>query len=401
MVRHAPSVRSLARLRLALMLIASGISMHAALAQSAPVERVSTPVDPAWLAPLEDADRAELDRVVGYAAPTLPLELGRWRNARPLTMDQLRGRVVIIQSLSTASGRGLMTNRAITTAMEPLRDRATLILLHTPDIRPTLEDRIKSWKLEDPLIVDRDGSYCDALGVFRTPVSLVIDRHGIIRAAGLTPDGAAALAAQLADEPYVEDRHGTLIPRRSDGAADDRASYPPITGAIGNAEDIRGKRVPMLNISEWLTEEPALTDRVLVIDFWATWCAPCVRGIPKLNELQRQFGDRIVIIGLTGESRTKLANGMNKIKLEYSDFEYAVARDQGSETQVAIRLASIPHALVVSRDGIVRWQGHPQNLTPEILEQTIRADGGQSLSGRWATELVRRAREASRGPRKK
>ncbi len=47
----------------------------------------------------------------------------------------------------------------------------------------------------------------------------------------------------------------------------------------------------------------SLEGRPVVIDFWATWCVPCIRQIPVLNELRKQHGDRVSVVGIAVDAQ--------------------------------------------------------------------------------------------------
>jgi thiol-disulfide isomerase/thioredoxin len=84
-----------------------------------------------------------------------------------------------------------------------------------------------------------------------------------------------------------------------------------------------GDTVPdleMQNIVNYRTAKARLSDfkgKLLILDFWGTWCAPCIGAFPKLDSLQRKFKDEIEILPVTAESKSTVSDflaKMNKIK---------------------------------------------------------------------------------------
>ncbi|MDA0660572.1 MAG: TlpA disulfide reductase family protein [Planctomycetota bacterium] len=70
-----------------------------------------------------------------------------------------------------------------------------------------------------------------------------------------------------------------------------------------------GDPAPSLDVGRWMLGEPIsdfVSGHVYVIDFWATWCGPCLRTIPHLSDLQSQYADRITVIGITDESEREV-----------------------------------------------------------------------------------------------
>jgi len=149
--------------------------------------------------------------------------------------------------------------------------------------------------------------------------------------------------------------------------------YPPFTEKQLYAEhDLRGKPAPKLVVSEWLTgAAPDTKGKVVLLDFWATWCGPCRDLIPELNQYKKKFGNDLAIIGISGEADTEVLKFMKGTPIDY---DVAVAPDRGMYKTIGIK--GIPHCLVISADGIVRWQGfppmHADPLTEEKLAQIIK-----------------------------
>ncbi|UCC21519.1 MAG: redoxin domain-containing protein [Planctomycetota bacterium] len=126
------------------------------------------------------------------------------------------------------------------------------------------------------------------------------------------------------------------------------------------AATIVGQKAPRLNITNWLTPDPpsgtSLQGRVLVVEFWATWCKPCVQSIPHMVELTNKYADKgVIFIGL---SRDKSAGDVRTF-LKQSDINYHIAMDTAISDNFSCR--GIPTAFVIDSSGKLVWQGHPMD----------------------------------------
>jgi len=151
------------------------------------------------------------------------------------------------------------------------------------------------------------------------------------------------------------------------------AEYPAsVKKELYATNDLRGKKAPEITGVKWLTKAPETKDKILVIDFWATWCPPCRATIPELGEWQKKYAKDIAVIGISAERADVVKGFMAK-----TDMPYSVGVDAERHTESKVGVKGIPHVLVVTPDGVVRWQGFPlqedDKLTSEKLEQIIAA----------------------------
>lgn len=133
-----------------------------------------------------------------------------------------------------------------------------------------------------------------------------------------------------------------------------------------------GDKAPALTIDKWLKGEEVKgfeKGKVYVVEFWATWCPPCVASIPHLTELQKKHKDA-VIIGVAGSERGSGNSVEQKLKTFIKDqgtkMEYRVAYESGGKMgQNWLRAAGqngIPCAFIVDHEGKLAYIGHPMGM---------------------------------------
>jgi len=194
-------------------------------------------------------------------------------------------------------------------------------------------------------------------------------------------------------------------------------------GALGApgaaAQDAPGKLsigdpAPALAVGRWIKGEPLKElghGAVTVLDFWATWCGPCIAAIPHMSEVQAKYADKQVnVVGVSiWEKRPSgvvpFVEKRDSNETKGDEMAYRVAMDdvpplppgveEGSPEAAAhaakgkmaltwMQAAGrngIPTVFIVDRQGRVAWIGHPMGGMDEALEQIV--------AGTWNLEQAR------------
>jgi thiol-disulfide isomerase/thioredoxin len=145
-----------------------------------------------------------------------------------------------------------------------------------------------------------------------------------------------------------------------------------------------GDPAPPLTVGNWLkgdavsSFEPGM---VYVVEFWATWCGPCLASMPHLSELQDKYAGHVRLIGISDEDAERIERffGQEQDAKSGRTWEqtitYTIATDtargyMSANYMVAAGQQGIPTAFVVGKDGLIEWIGHPQQID-EPLEQIV------------------------------
>lgn len=140
---------------------------------------------------------------------------------------------------------------------------------------------------------------------------------------------------------------------------------------------LEGKAMPALTVTDWTNGQVKPEDmkgKVVIVDFYATWCGPCMAAVPHNNELLKKYKDKgLVIVGVCTSKR-----GQEKMESNAKEkgMEYPVARDPGEKSAKAWAVHYYPTYAIIDRKGIVRVIG----LQPDHVEEVVKKLLGESLA---------------------
>ncbi len=142
--------------------------------------------------------------------------------------------------------------------------------------------------------------------------------------------------------------------------------------SVGPEKPSLGAPPPEIDAEGWFNHIGAaptlanLRGQTVLIEFWATWCPPCVAAWPHLQELHDQYASKgLVILGLSDETPEKVGAFVD-------ENGYTARIAHGSHTSGKYGVTGIPATFIVGPDGKLVWSGRPSELNSSILENALK-----------------------------
>jgi len=141
-----------------------------------------------------------------------------------------------------------------------------------------------------------------------------------------------------------------------------------------------GDPAPPLVVDKWIKGGPISRfepGKVYVMEFWATWCGPCIAAMPHVSELQKKYRDKgVVVIGMniSEPDKSKVEPFVRKMgqRMDYAVATDVVVGEEPGKMEQTWMAASgqqgIPCSFIVDRQGNIAWIG-----TPTTMERPLKA----------------------------
>ena len=186
------------------------------------------------------------------------------------------------------------------------------------------------------------------------------------------PDVAYRIERKQVAEDLVFRSHlavATVQAQKTAAAA--RAAADAASGSAENLADpisdksLIGKPLPDFKVDKWIGDKPDLRDHFVLISFWEPSSNSSRKWIPALNDLQKKFGDKLAIVGITSESESAVT------QMDEPAIEFPCGIDSKGTVAAQCGVTSVPCVLLLDAQHVVRYEGHPAAINADLLQSLL------------------------------
>ena len=125
-----------------------------------------------------------------------------------------------------------------------------------------------------------------------------------------------------------------------------------------------------LEITDGNYEELVAQGKPMVLDFWATWCGPCIKELKAIHEVyakwQREFGVELVAVSID-DAKTK-----NRVKPQVngSGWKYTILLDENHDLKRALNVTNVPYTLIMYKGKVMfKHSNYTPGIETKIYEE--------------------------------
>ncbi len=252
---------------------------------------------------------------------------------------------------------------------------------YTPDEKPIVARLRQLRALSD---AERPGATADLAGKIRALPPTANKENLAVGLANLSTEGdpghntlqavAAMLAAVLKEQPIPSEKgqianpYVTLASLAKYEHVDVHLDAPQYTAATAKLQaDDQARQSANFSLSDITGKSWTLRDlrgKVVIVNFWATWCPPCRKEMPDFESLYNRFKDEgLVILGISDEDAAKVEPFIAEHK-----YTYPILLDPGRKVNEEFRTSGIPKTFVYGRDGKLVAEAMDMRTLKQFLE---------------------------------
>ncbi len=292
------------------------------------------------------SSRPPQSSLVGKPAPSVNLEL---LGGGDLDLAKHKGKdIVILDFWATWCGPCVAAMPVVEQVAAEYRSRGVVLYaVNQREDARTIRSFLKDQGINVNVALDSNGSVGDTYGVQGIPTMVIIDKGGVVRDVhiGFNPDLENELREQLdailASPGSAESETAQL----EDGRSPFERERSQLVGQAAPAVNLK-----LLNGNDFDLADHAGKE-VVILDFWATWCGPCVAAMPILEQVAEEYKSKgVVLYSVNQQEDAKTIRDF----LDEEGLKVNVALDSDGEVGEAYGVEGIPTMVIIDKQGIVR-----------------------------------------------
>lgn len=274
--------------------------------------------------------------IPGNPAPAFSL---KDTEGKTVSLKDYRGKVVLLNIWATWCKPCRDELPSMELLYRKLKDQGFIILAISIDKNPDIvKPFAEKLGLSFPILLDPKEKASRLYRITGIPESFIIDRDGIIRARIIG-------ARDWLNKPFVESLKQFLVTP----SLDKLGSYFKKM----KVQMLEGQKAPDFLLKDINKKKVSLKDfrgKVVFLNFWATWCNPCIEEMPSMESLYRRFKDKDFVL-LAINYRESLEKVKNFI--ENKKFTFPNILDFNGEVLGSYEVRSIPATFIIDKRGFL------------------------------------------------
>jgi len=267
----------------------------------------------------------------------------------------------LVNSQSELSAKNLRATQEF--IWEPMKKENLVVMaVAVGDSAESAEALAKRAGAAFPIVPDADKAVGRALAETNVPRTLIFDQEGRLayqhKGFRSGREGEFRLAAMylLDGEPVPVELKERRYPVCGEGAG---GEVPTGVDPQLYAKNIIGEEAPEVPVETWINPMPDAEGKYVLVDFWATWCGPCIYSMKIGEEVIGKFSDKLVTMAVSDEPAEEV-----EAFVKEAGWKQPIGVDTQARAKEALGVMAIPHALLINPEGKVIWQGNPLMLWP-------------------------------------